>query len=46
MAATATSVSEICERARAASRMLARVDTATKNAALLGIAAALRERTE
>jgi glutamate-5-semialdehyde dehydrogenase len=46
MAATATSVSEICERARTASRVLARVDTATKNAALLGIAAALRERTE
>jgi glutamate-5-semialdehyde dehydrogenase len=45
MAAIATSVSEICERARAASRVLARVDTATKNAALLAIAAALRERT-
>lgn len=44
MAATATSVADICERARAASRVLARVDTATKNAALLGIAAALRER--
>jgi glutamate-5-semialdehyde dehydrogenase len=45
MAATATSVTEICRRAREASRVLARVDTATKNAALLSIAAALRERT-
>jgi glutamate-5-semialdehyde dehydrogenase len=43
MAATATSVREICERAREASRLLARVDTATKNAALLAIAGALRE---
>jgi glutamate-5-semialdehyde dehydrogenase len=44
MAATATSVKEICERARAASRVLARVDTTTKNAALRAIAAALRGR--
>jgi glutamate-5-semialdehyde dehydrogenase len=45
MAVTATSVSEICHRARDASRVLARVDTATKNVALFAIAAALRERT-
>jgi len=45
MPATATSVTETCERARKASRVLARVDTATKNAALIAIAAALRERT-
>jgi glutamate-5-semialdehyde dehydrogenase len=42
---TTTSVADICARAREASRALARTDTATKNAALLGIAAALRKRT-
>jgi glutamate-5-semialdehyde dehydrogenase len=44
MATIATSVTDICERARKASRVLARVDTATKNAALIAIAEALRER--
>jgi glutamate-5-semialdehyde dehydrogenase len=44
MASTLTSVTEVCARARAASRILARTDTATKNAALMAIAAALRER--
>ncbi len=37
---------DVCARAREASRVLARIDTATKNAALVAIAAALRERTE
>jgi glutamate-5-semialdehyde dehydrogenase len=46
MASTLISVSEVCARARAASRTLARTDTATKNAALLAIATALRERTD
>ncbi len=46
MAITVSSVANTCERAREASRALARTDTATKNAALLAIAAALRERTE
>ncbi|MGH2911665.1 MAG: glutamate-5-semialdehyde dehydrogenase [Solirubrobacteraceae bacterium] len=45
MAATVTSPTEICERAREASRVLARMDTATKNAALVAIATALRSRT-
>jgi glutamate-5-semialdehyde dehydrogenase len=44
MAVTVSSVVEVCERAREASRALVRTDTDTKNAALLGIAAALRER--
>jgi glutamate-5-semialdehyde dehydrogenase len=44
MAVTVSSVVEVCERAREASRALACVDTHTKNAALLGIATALRER--
>jgi glutamate-5-semialdehyde dehydrogenase len=44
MATTVSSVAEVCARAREASRGLARTDTATKNAALLAIAAALRER--
>jgi glutamate-5-semialdehyde dehydrogenase len=44
MAITVTSVAEVCLRARAAARLLARADTATKNAALLAIAAALRTR--
>jgi glutamate-5-semialdehyde dehydrogenase len=42
---TVSSVADICARAHEASRALVRADTATKNAALLGIAAALRERT-
>jgi glutamate-5-semialdehyde dehydrogenase len=42
MTITVSSVAETCERAREASRVLARVDTATKNAALIAIAAALR----
>jgi glutamate-5-semialdehyde dehydrogenase len=46
MAITVSSVANTCERAREASRVLARTDTATKNTALLAIAAALRERTE
>ncbi len=46
MAVTVSSVTEVCTRARDAARLLARTDTATKNAALLAIAAALRERTE
>jgi glutamate-5-semialdehyde dehydrogenase len=45
MATTVSSVAEVCERARAASRRLAGADTATKNAALAAIATALRERT-
>jgi glutamate-5-semialdehyde dehydrogenase len=44
MAVTVSSVAEVCERARRASRALARTDTATKNAALRAIARALRER--
>ncbi len=40
-----SSVTDICRRARKASRALAGVDTATKNAALEAIAAALRART-
>jgi glutamate-5-semialdehyde dehydrogenase len=44
MAITVSSVAEVCARAREASRALARTDTATKNAALVAIAAALRER--
>ncbi|HEY5193068.1 MAG TPA: glutamate-5-semialdehyde dehydrogenase [Solirubrobacteraceae bacterium] len=45
MATTVSSPAEVCARAREASRRLARTDTATKNAALRAIAAALRERT-
>jgi glutamate-5-semialdehyde dehydrogenase len=45
--ATATStVADICAEAKRAAKVLARVDTATKNAALEGIAAALGERVE
>jgi glutamate-5-semialdehyde dehydrogenase len=44
MAVVLSSVAEICARARVASRALARADTATKNAALRGIAGALRAR--
>src|SRR5580693_2585241 len=39
-----SAVAEVCGRARAASRALVRTDTATKNAALRGIAEALRAR--
>jgi glutamate-5-semialdehyde dehydrogenase len=46
MALTLSSVDEVCARARVASRRLARTDTATKNEALLAIAAALRMRAE
>jgi glutamate-5-semialdehyde dehydrogenase len=45
MATTVSSVADVCARAHEASRALARTDTATKNAALAAIAAALRERT-
>jgi glutamate-5-semialdehyde dehydrogenase len=45
MAIAVSSVAEVCARAREASRALARTDTATKNAALGAIAAALREHT-
>jgi glutamate-5-semialdehyde dehydrogenase len=45
MAVTVSSVKGTCERAHAASRALARIDTATKNAALHAIAASLRART-
>ncbi|MBA3981039.1 MAG: glutamate-5-semialdehyde dehydrogenase, partial [Alcanivorax sp.] len=37
---------DLGQRARAASRLMARADTGAKNAALLGIAAALREHRE
>ncbi|MFZ1926460.1 MAG: glutamate-5-semialdehyde dehydrogenase [Solirubrobacteraceae bacterium] len=46
MAITVSPVADICGRARKASRVLARIDTTTKNNALAAIAAALRERTE
>ncbi|MGA9876578.1 MAG: glutamate-5-semialdehyde dehydrogenase [Solirubrobacteraceae bacterium] len=46
MATTVSPVADVCARARAASRRLAGTDTATKNAALVAIAAALRERTQ
>jgi glutamate-5-semialdehyde dehydrogenase len=44
MAITVSSVADVCARAREASRALARTDTTTKNAALMAIATALRER--
>jgi glutamate-5-semialdehyde dehydrogenase len=44
MATTVSSVADVCSRAHDASRRLASTDTATKNAALMAIAAALRER--
>jgi glutamate-5-semialdehyde dehydrogenase len=44
MATTAQSVAEVCAAARAASRTLARLDTATKDAALHAMAKALEER--
>ena len=46
MATTLSSATEVCGRARAAARILAGVDTATKNAALCAIAQALRDRAE
>jgi glutamate-5-semialdehyde dehydrogenase len=45
MATTATSVAEICAAAKRASRVLATLDSATKDAALEAIASALIERT-
>ena len=44
MATTAQSVAEVCAQAKAASRELARLDTATKNAALHAMAGALEQR--
>ena len=44
MATTAASVSDICARAKAASRGLATLDAATKDAALSALADALEER--
>ncbi len=45
MATTATSVADLCLRARDAARVLAATDTATKDRALHAIAAALEART-
>src|SRR4051812_23051112 len=45
MATTAQSVAEVCARAKAASRELAQLDTATKNAALEAMADALEQRS-
>jgi glutamate-5-semialdehyde dehydrogenase len=45
MATAQATVADVCAGAKRASRALAALDTATKNAALLAIAAALRERT-
>src|SRR5919197_1493227 len=45
MATTAQSVTEVCAAARDAARVLAVLDSDTKNAALLAIAGALEERT-
>ena len=45
MATTASSIADVCARARLAARELAGIDTATKDAALEAIAAALAERT-
>jgi glutamate-5-semialdehyde dehydrogenase len=45
MALTAHSVADLCRAARDASRAMAALDSDTKNAALLAIADALRERT-
>jgi glutamate-5-semialdehyde dehydrogenase len=44
MVTAVSSVADVCSRAREASRRLASTDTATKNAALMAISAALRER--
>src|SRR5256885_15984358 len=46
MATTATSVASICATARDASRVLARLDGATRAAALEGMARALEERAD
>jgi glutamate-5-semialdehyde dehydrogenase len=46
MATVISSVGEICRSAKRASRVLARIETGTKNAALEAIAAALEERVE
>jgi glutamate-5-semialdehyde dehydrogenase len=46
MAIAAQSVAGICAQAQRASRELARLDTATKNAALEAMAAALEDRTD
>ena len=45
MATTAQSVAEVCAQAKAASRELAALDTATKNAALEAMADALEQRS-
>ncbi|HZL47939.1 MAG TPA: glutamate-5-semialdehyde dehydrogenase [Solirubrobacteraceae bacterium] len=45
MATVISPVADICRAAKRAAKALARVDTATKNAALEGIAVALEERT-
>jgi glutamate-5-semialdehyde dehydrogenase len=45
MAVAATSVADLCHAARSAARVLARLDSATKDRALLAIAAALEART-
>jgi glutamate-5-semialdehyde dehydrogenase len=45
MATAVSSVADICRSAKRAAKALARADTATKNAALEAIAAALQERT-
>jgi glutamate-5-semialdehyde dehydrogenase len=46
MATTISSVADICRSAKRAAKQLARVDTATKDAALEAIAAALEARSE
>jgi glutamate-5-semialdehyde dehydrogenase len=46
MATVASSVAELCARAKRASRLLARVDSEVKNAALESIATALEDRLE
>jgi glutamate-5-semialdehyde dehydrogenase len=46
MAIAAESVADICAQAQRASRELAKLDTATKNAALEAMAAALEDRTD
>ncbi len=46
MATTVSSVADICRSAKRAAKQLARVDTATKDAALEAIAAALETRSE
>jgi glutamate-5-semialdehyde dehydrogenase len=46
MATTATSIAEVCAAAQRASRVLARLGSGDKDAALEGISAALLERTD